>query len=314
MAFNSQITRSDAQSLMPEEAAREIIKNVPEQSAVLRLARRLPNMSRAQTRMPVLASLITAGFVSGDTGLKATSEVSWTNKYINAAELAVIVPIPENVLSDVDYDIWGEIRPLISEAMGVAIDQAILFGTNAPSDWPEDILDGATSAANVVTLGSGDDLYDEIMGESGVIAKVEEDGFFVNGHVAALTMRGRLRNVRSSDGIPIFRTDMVDATRYLLDGQPIEFPRNGGMDAAQALMFSGDWDQLVFSMRQDLTYKILTEAVIQDQAGNILYNLAQQDMVALRAVMRLGWQLPNPINRIQSTEASRYPFSVLLPA
>lgn len=314
MAFNSQITRTDAQALMPEEVAREIITNVPEMSAVLRLARRLPNMSRAQTRMPVLASLITAGFVSGDTGLKATSEVSWTNKYINAAELAVIVPIPENVLADTAYDIWGEIRPLISEAMGVAIDQAILFGTNAPSDWPEDILDGATSAANVVTLGSGDDLYDEIMGTTGTIAKVEEDGFFVNGHVAALTMRGRLRNVRSSDGIPIFRTDMVDATRYLLDGQPIEFPRNGGMDAAQALMFSGDWDQLVFSMRQDLTYKILTEAVIQDQAGNILYNLAQQDMVALRAVMRLGWQLPNPINRIQQTEASRYPFSVLLPA
>lgn len=107
MAFNSQITRTDAQALMPEDVAREIITNVPEMSAVLRLARRLPNMSRAQTRMPVLASLITAGFVSGDTGLKATSEVSWTNKYINAAELAVIVPIPENVLADAAYDIWG---------------------------------------------------------------------------------------------------------------------------------------------------------------------------------------------------------------
>lgn len=82
----------------------------------MRMARRLPNMTRAQLRMPVLSGLITANFVTGDTGLKQTSEVAWQNKYINAAELAVIVPIPETVLDDVDYDVWGEIRPRIVEA------------------------------------------------------------------------------------------------------------------------------------------------------------------------------------------------------
>jgi len=55
----------------------------------------------------------------------------------------------------------------------------------------------------------------------------------------------------------------------------------------------------------------LTEAVLQDAAGNIVYNLAQQDMVALRAVMRLGFALPNPINRMQPTAASRFPFATL---
>jgi len=35
-------------------------------------------------------------------------------------------------------------------------------------------------------------------------------------------------------------------------------------------------------------------------------------MVALRAVMRLGWQLPNPINRINPNDATRYPFAVLV--
>jgi hypothetical protein len=66
-------------------------------------------------------------------------------------------------------------------------------------------------------------------------------------------------------------------------------------------------------MRQDITYKLLDQAVIQDGAGNIVYNLAQQDMVALRAVMRLAWQVPNPINKLNTNAATRFPIGVLKP-
>lgn len=313
--YNSLIDRTGAESLIPEDAAREIVQGVPQQSAVMQLARRLPNMTRAQRRLPVLSSLITASFVTGDTGMKQTSQAAWGNKYINAEELAVIVPIPEAVLDDADYDIWGEIQPRIVEAMGVAFDAAVLFGTNAPDDWPDDLMTGATAAGNSVTVGTVDvDLYDDIMAEDGLLNQVEEDGFMVTGHVAATVMKARLRGLRDTTGQPIFLRSMQETTRYELDGAPVIFPMNGAFDPAQALMFSGDWTQLVYALRQDITTKLLTEAVIQDGAGNIIYNLAQQDMVALRAVMRLGWQLPNPINRMQSTEANRYPFAVLLPS
>lgn len=324
--YNSLIDRTGAQALMPEDVSREIVQGVTEQSAVMRLARRLPNMSRAQRRMPVLASLVTASFVTGDTGLKQTSTAEWENKYLNAEELAVIVPIPEAVLDDTDYDIWGEIRPRIEEAMGAAFDAAVLTGDNAPEDWPDDVLTAAAAASQTVDLSTqlaADlDLYDILLGESGVISLVEADGFMANGHVAHMSMRGKLRGVRekvyngtdlSALGQPIFTRSMQDSTRYELDGSPIYFPRNGAIDPAQALLFTGDWNQIVYAMRQDITYKILDQAVIQDGAGNIIYNLAQQDMVALRAVMRLAWQVPNPINRVNSTEATRYPFAVLVP-
>ena len=317
MPYNSILDRSGTQALMPEDVSREVIQGVPQNSAVMSLARRLPDMSRKQRRLPVLSSLLTAYFVTGDTGLKQTSEVEWGNKYINAEELAVIVPIPESVLDDADYDIWGEIRPRISEAFGKAFDQAVLYGTNAPSDWPSSLLTGATSASHTVDLstaeGASKDLYDTIMGVDGVIALVEEDGYMVNGHVASLSMRAKLRGLRDSSKQPIFKTSMQDASRYELDGEPVLFPRNGSIVAAQSLLISGDWAQLVYAMRQDITYKLLTEAVIQDASGNIVFNLAQQDMVALRAVMRLGWQLPNPINAVNTTEATRYPFAVLVP-
>jgi len=73
----------------------------------------------------------------------------------------------------------------------------------------------------------------------------------------------------------------------------------------------GDWSQAVYGIRQDITWKIATEASIHDSSGNLVYNLFQDDMVALRMTMRLGWALPNPINQVNST--TQFPFAVLTP-
>ena len=114
----SLIDRSGAESLIPEQYAREIIQGVVSESAVLRMGRRLLNMSSNKYRMPVLDMLPMAYFVNGDNGQKKTTKMSWDKKYITAEEIAVIVPIPEAVLEDADYDIWGEVRPRVQEAFG----------------------------------------------------------------------------------------------------------------------------------------------------------------------------------------------------
>lgn len=88
------------------------------------------------------------------------------------------------------------------------------------------------------------------------------------------------------------------------------FPVNGAYDPEESLAIVGDWSQLVYAIRQDMTFKIFDSGVVQDPTtGNILYNLMQNDMVALRAVMRLGWEIPNPST--PSTSAMRTP-SLLL--
>ena len=91
------IDRSGAESLIPEERAREIIQGVVTQSAVLSQGRRLPNMSSRTYKMPVLDMLPLAYFVNGDTGQKKTSKMMWDKKFITAEEIAVIIPIPEAV-------------------------------------------------------------------------------------------------------------------------------------------------------------------------------------------------------------------------
>lgn len=320
MPYNSVINRTDAAALIPQEISAEIIKSVSETNPLMQLARRLPNMSASQRRVPVMSALATAYFVSGDTSLKQTSDLAWENKYIDAEELAVIVPIPEAVLDDSSFDIWGEVRPALVDAFGVAISQAVMYGTNIPASWTTDlgaagIVAGALAAGHNISAGAYTDLYEAILGETaggvdGLFMAVEADGFMVTGSVAHLAMKGKLRNVRATGGELIFSRSMQDASAYQLDGTPLFFPTDGSVSSTYWLL-SGQWDQLVYAMRQDITYKLLDQAVIQDGSGNIIYNLAQQDMVALRAVMRLGFALPNPINRVNQTAATRFPFAYL---
>ena len=305
------IDRSGAESLIPVQESNEIIQGVVTQSAVLQRGRRLANMTSRQYKMPVLDMLPIAYFVNGDTGQKKTTKQAWDKKFITAEEIAVIVPVPEAVLDDSEYDIWGEVRPRIIEAFGKVIDGAILFGTDKPSSWRDDIVTTANNAKTVVTLGAEDSLYDKVMGENGSIAMVENSGYFVNGHMADISMRAKLRGLKNANGDPLFKSDMQSGTTYSLDGSPMNFPNNGAFDKSKALMISGDFSQLAYSIRQDITFKLFTEGVVQNTDGTIAYNLMQNDMVALRAVMRLGWEIPNPINSVQKDKTKRCPFSVL---
>jgi len=307
------ISRSNLSGLIPEPVTREIIQGVTEGSAVLSMGRRLPNMSSKTQTLNVLDSLPMAYFVDGDTGAKKTTNQAWDKKKIYAEEIAVIVPIPEAVLDDSDYDIWGEVRPRITEAFGKVIDAAILFGTNKPSSWRAGLVPSAVTAGNVITQTASSDLYQEIMGEGGLIALVEESGFLPTGAMAAVAMRGKLRGLVDTTKQPIFKADMQGTTQYALDGVPMQFPMNGAFDPTEALMIIGDFNQLTYAIRQDITFKVFTEGVVQNTDGTIAYNLMQNDMVALRAVMRLGWEIPNPVSAFNADNANRFPFSVLLP-
>ena len=304
------IDRTGAEALIPEENAREIIQGAVAQSAALSMGRRLANMTSKQTKLPVLDALPIAYFVDGDTEQKKTTKQQWDKKILYAEEVAVIVPIPEAVLDDADYDIWGEVRPRIQEAFGKVIDQAIFFSTGKPTNWRAGLVPSATAAGATVALGTND-LYDVIMGEGGVIAKVEESGFFVSGHLADISMRAKLRGLKDKQDRPLFLASMQQAGNYTLDGSAMTFPRNGAWDPSAALMVSGDFSQLVYSIRQDITFKLFTEGVVQNTDGTIAYNLMQNDMVALRAVMRLGWEIPNPINALKTNKNQRFPFAVL---
>ena len=308
------ISRENAEAIIKQQIVETVFQDLPKTSTFMSLAKKLPNMTSNQTRMRVLDVLPMAYWVNGDTGFKQTSEQAWDNVYINAAELAVIVPIPEAVLNDAEFDIFGEVTPRVTESMGNLVDKAVIFGINRPAEWQSDIITRARQAGNNVAVVNGRDAYDLILGEGGVFSKVEEQGCNVTGVIAGLGMKSTLRGLRSNDGVPIFSTSVQGATQYALDGSPMYFPANGAFDSSVAQLIAGDFSQAVYAIRQDITVKILDQGVIQNPTTKeITYNLAQQDMVALRVVFRMGWAMPNPATRLDS-DRTGCPFAYLEPS
>lgn len=302
MAVSKGIDKTNVEALIETQVANEIFEGVVRESKALSMFRRLPNMTSDKTKLRVLDSLPIAYFVDESTnnGRKNLTKMAWDKKYINAAELAVIVPIKENVLNDASIDIWAEVKPRIVEAFGKKIDNAIFNGTDKPADWRAGLIPSIVTAGAEVT--EGDNLYSDI---NDVMTKVEESGYNVTGLLGGVGLKGKFRMLTDTTGQPIKGTE--------IDSLPKAFLDNGAWDKTKSVLVAGDFSQAVYAIRQDVTYKVLTEAVIQDPStGDILYNLAQDDMVALRVVMRLGWEIPNPVNALNET-AKRFPFANLKP-
>ena len=193
-----------------------------------------------------------------------------------AAEVASIVAIPDNVVADSNYDIFAQMRPRLVESAGRVIDEAIFFNKNKPTDWRESIVQSAITAQNSVT--ATDDLYADVFGENGLIAKVEEDGYFADSIVSGITMRSKLRGMTDANGRPLFLENMHQGAQYTLGGMNMEFPRNGMWDSETALMVTGDWKQAVYAIRQDVTFDVFNSGVVSDADGKVVYNLMQNDM------------------------------------
>ena len=308
MPYDSIINRTDAATLIPEDYATGIIKGMTERSAAMQRFRRV-SMANSQQRMSVLSALPTAYFVTGDTGQKQTTDTAWANKYLNAEEIAVIVPVPENVVEDTAYNIYDEIVPLVQEALGRTLDAAVFFGTNKPSSWPDAIATTCTSISHKVVRGTATQATGGLATDlSNAAGLVEADGFDVNGYVTSKSFRKHLRNARATDG-----QKLMDISTGTIDGEPVSYVMSGMFPTAVSSpeMFLGDWDQFILGVRKDITWKIATEGVIQDNTGAIVYNLLQQDMVALRFVMRVAWQVSNYVTFSNTTEATRYPLAML---
>ena len=129
---------------------------------------------------------------------------------------------------------------------------------------------------------------------------------------AKTSEKARLRGSQAG-GVPIYTNDFRDDGRVnAVYGEAIDFDRTGYLGAADAV--AGDTTMAILATRTDMTYKFLTEAMIDISAaqdGSAMLNLAQQDSVALRVRARFAYAVANPPTRLSPAAATRFPFAVM---
>lgn len=316
---------------IPETVAREIIKDVVEGSAALQLGRTF-RMPAYQHRIRVLAALADAYWLHGDStdtrgnpgtgtgtqadkdsAVKSRTKLEWDNVYVTPEEIAVLVPIPDAWMADSDIS-WGEIRQEIVRAIARKIDQGVFFGAgNVPSTFGPGLIPAAISKGMYVVEGTGEAEGDRDQGNdlSLDIATLGElldsKGYDLSGYATYRSFKWRLRKLRDADGQPIlFERD----GRFALYGEPMREVGNGSWDKTQATLLGGEWDKLVIGIRQDITFDVFDQAVLTDPTtGAVVYNSVEQDGKVLRAVMRIGYAVPNPVKVL----GGEFPFAVLTP-
>jgi len=300
--YDSIVSRTDADALIPTEQADELIASATQESAALALCKRA-NLSTKMTVQPVLSALPVAYWVSGDTGLKQTTEAAWAGVDLTAEEIACIVPIPEAVVDDASFDVWAELRPALAEAIAQTLDAAVFGGINKPASWPAAIEPAAIAAGNVAEVGTSTPAEGAIIGDVGLaFDAVEADGYQVSGVAAVASMKGLLRKARDANG-----QRLIEPGSPTIEGVPLEYLLPGTV-AATTRAVVGDYELAIVGIRQDISYKVLDQAVISDDTGMVIFNLAQQDMVALRVVARYAYATATPATR---TGTGGFPFAVL---
>lgn len=282
------ISRAELSTLIEDAYSHVLLDSAQTTSAVLS-AFTTVDMGTKTSHLPVLATLPEASWVS-ETDAKPTAQVTWADKTLVAEELAVIIPVHENVVDDATVDVISQLSIQGGAAIGRALDAAVIFGTNKPVSWTsDDLLTSATDASQTFTVGADeDDLAGSIFQAAGA---VDEAGWDPDRLLVPRGIRYRLANLRSDDNAPIFlpslsaaggQDDVAGLTPAYVSG------RVWDRDEAEAIVV--DSSRVIIGVRQDISVKFLDQATV----GSI--NLAERDMVALRFKARYAYVLGENVN------------------
>lgn len=268
------------ENLIPRAMAREMIVALTQQSVALALGRRLV-MPSGLTSIPVVSFLPAAGFVNPRYGgRKPATKIEWTAQNVQAEELACVLAIPNAFISDAGYPIWEEVRPIVASQMAAALDAAVLFGTGAPAGFPTGGIAGIAGAAQTGATA--------IEAIDAAAAVIEGAGNTPDGIASSSAIGTALRAAyRDVGALP------SEAPTPNIYGWPVVVVR--GWDATKGDAVVGDWDYLLVGVREDITFDLSEEAILQDGTGAIIANAFQDDLTAMRCYMRVGIAVGQPL-------------------
>lgn len=301
------VTRADVEAAIQEEYNYALLDKATASSTALSAFTTVPMGAKVQN-MPAMATRPEAKWVgeSADQRKKPTSKFTFENKVLTAAEVAVIITLNEEDLEDANDDLLARAAALGGEAMGRALDRAVLFGVNKPASWTAPhLLASATAGGNVFQVGTGtSDLVGSIFQAAGA---VDDDGGNPDRFLGRGGLRFQLANLRDNSNSPIYLPSLSAAPGAVdnVAGINAYWNQNGAWDRTKALAMVADSSAVLIGIRSDISVKFLDQATVDG------VNLAENDQVGLRFRARYAYTLADVIG----TEGTRLsPAAAVIPA
>ena len=285
MATGVEINRTNI--TLPSDVSSEIMQKTQEESAIMRLARRISLPGNGVT-IPVITGDPTAAWVA-ETAAKPVSNPGVTTKLMSAYKLAVIETFSEEFTRDARA-LYDALIARLPGALAKAFDQTVVGAVAKPGTYFDNFA-GCTAQSLIGT--SSATLYDGLVAADAAIAA---QGGSLNGFALSPAARGLLLKECDSTGRPLFVNSVTEGAIPRILGQPTYF--NGGIYVAgeggtaqvpAVVGIAGDWTQAMYGTVEGVRIKISDQATLTSGTDTVI-NLWQQNMVAVLAEIELGFR------------------------
>ncbi|NFO47243.1 phage major capsid protein [Clostridium botulinum] len=259
---------------VPTEISKEVIKNIIDQASILKLCKHESMISDTKT-LPRLTDSGSASWVGEGEAINTTLP-KFEYPQLKACKLAVIVPVTMEKVNDTVVSVINEAKGAIVDAFSRAIDEATIFGINSP--FATNLIT-SIGTQKITTTKSLDDDLSNAMG-------LVEDNKYNCSNILMGTSQKKVLRALSNDSK--YKGAITLSSAY---DTPIEYVRN--WDNTKSLAITGDFSRAVIGTRENISYEILREATIKTVDGDFI-NLAQHDLIGIKATMRLGFVVVDP--------------------
>lgn len=266
---------------LPTEVSREIMQKTQEQSAIMRLARKVDLPGRGLT-IPVITGDPEAAWVE-ETGAKPVSNPNLSTKIMQAYKLAVIVPFSDEFRRDAAA-LYDAIVARLPGALALKFDQTVAGAVAAPGANFDSF---ASATAQSIKATQTATTYDGLVAAHTDIAA---HGGALNGFALSPAAEGVLLGATDQQGRPLFINSVAEgAVPVILGARAL---RSRGVYNASAnpplVGIAGDWTQAMYGTVEGVQIRFADQTGLT--IGGEQVNLWEHNMFAVRAEIEVGFR------------------------
>lgn len=290
---------ADAGFLIPEPLANEVIRLSSVGYGIAKSLFAYNLLTQGNTkRVTALGSALSVFWV--DEGeKKPASQPTFNIVTLALKKLVTIVPMTEEAVEDSGVDLMSLVAQLIREAIDKEVDLQFLNGDGTV--WTGIFRD---TSIPTIELATDEDITD--LRPENIIAMVDAMPLGVNGkYLMHRTVLSKIRTLRmNADGTGDYMYNPLGGSEFgTINGFPVVLAEAAptaasAVDAAggnHPMIMFGDFQRgVAYGEKSEVRLKLLDQATITDTDGTTVLNLAEQDMLALRAVQRVGFKVTLP--------------------